>query len=195
MKMSLTPNTNKEEARKPSALLEEAIACVADLRRMISSKTRNAGDVDEILQETFLHLVEIDTGKRTLSAVRNARSVIFVIARNITYDRIRYAKVVPIDLVADISGLEIADDSATPEEIFEQRDQIRLIVAIVGTLPNICRQVFVMRKVYGYHQQEIAKLLKISENTVEQHLTKAARRVAAALFDRPLPPLKTPVTD
>jgi DNA-directed RNA polymerase specialized sigma24 family protein len=40
--------------------------------------------------------------------------------------------------------------------------------------------------VYGYSQKEIAARLEISENTVEQHLTKAARRCAQALFDQPM---------
>ena len=60
-----------------------------------------------------------------------------------------------------------------------------LVKAIQG-LPDRCRQVFTLRKVYGYSQKEIALRLSISENTVEQHLTKAARRCAQALFDQPV---------
>jgi RNA polymerase sigma-70 factor (ECF subfamily) len=60
-----------------------------------------------------------------------------------------------------------------------------LVEAIQG-LPDRCRQVFTLRKVYGYSQKEIALRMNISENTVEQHLTKAARRCAQALFDQPV---------
>ena len=49
-----------------------------------------------------------------------------------------------------------------------------------------CRQTFTLRKVYGYSQKEIAAQLSISEHTVEQHLSKAARRCAQVLFDSPL---------
>jgi RNA polymerase sigma-70 factor (ECF subfamily) len=45
--------------------------------------------------------------------------------------------------------------------------------------------VFTLRKVYGFSQKEIAERLQISENTVEQHLTKAARRCAQVLFESP----------
>ena len=58
-------------------------------------------------------------------------------------------------------------------------------VADFSALPTRCRQVFTLRKVYGYSQKQIAERLQISENTVEQHLTKAARRCAQVLFESP----------
>jgi DNA-directed RNA polymerase specialized sigma24 family protein len=40
--------------------------------------------------------------------------------------------------------------------------------------------------VYGLSQKEIAAELKISENTVEQHLAKGMRLCSAALADSPV---------
>ena len=39
----------------------------------------------------------------------------------------------------------------------------------VRQLPEQCRRVFVLKKVYGYSQREIAKELSLSESTVEKH--------------------------
>ena len=64
--------------------------------------------------------------------------------------------------------------------------ELAVLVKAIQGLPDRCRQVFALRKVYGYSQKEIALRLNISENTVEQHLTKAARRCAQALFDQPV---------
>lgn len=61
-----------------------------------------------------------------------------------------------------------------------------MLVKAVQKLPERCRQVFTLRKVYGYSQKEIAARMNISENTVEQQLTKAARHCAQALFDQPV---------
>jgi len=61
-----------------------------------------------------------------------------------------------------------------------------MLAKAIQSLPDRCRQVFTLRKVYGCSQKEIALRLNISENTVEQHLTKAARRCAQALFDQPI---------
>ena len=47
--------------------------------------------------------------------------------------------------------------------------------------PNLeCRQVFTLRKVYGYSGTEIASRLGIPEHAVEEHLIQAARRCAQA---------------
>ncbi|MGH8323270.1 MAG: RNA polymerase sigma factor, partial [Steroidobacteraceae bacterium] len=59
-------------------------------------------------------------------------------------------------------------------------------VKAVQELPERCRQVFTLRKVYGYSQKEIAARMNITENTVEQQLIKAARHCAQALFDQPV---------
>jgi DNA-directed RNA polymerase specialized sigma24 family protein len=48
----------------------------------------------------------------------------------------------------------------------------------VRTLPVECRQVFTLRKVYGYSGKEIAIRLGIPEHAVEAHLIQAACRCA-----------------
>ena len=67
----------------------------------------------------------------------------------------------------------------------EHRRHLALLASAVEKLPTRCRQVFTLRKAYGFSQKEIAERMQISENTVEQHLTKAARRCAQALFESP----------
>ena len=46
----------------------------------------------------------------------------------------------------------------------------------VRQLPQQCRKAFVLRKVYGYSQKEIAVSLGISENTVEKHIAMGIKR-------------------
>ena len=42
----------------------------------------------------------------------------------------------------------------------------------VGGLPEQCRRAFILKKVYGLSQQEIADRLSISQSTVEKHIAK-----------------------
>jgi RNA polymerase sigma-70 factor (ECF subfamily) len=42
-----------------------------------------------------------------------------------------------------------------------------MLIAAIQSLPERCRQVFTLRKIYGLSQKEIAQKLSISENTVE----------------------------
>ena len=46
----------------------------------------------------------------------------------------------------------------------------------VRILPVQCRKVFVLKKVYGYSQREIAIELEISESTVEKHIALGMKR-------------------
>ena len=108
------------------------------------------------------------------------------VARNVAFDWLRHRQVVPIELVADLEALEVLDEGEQIEEIVNSHQELAMLVKAIQGLPDRCRQVFTLRKVYGYSQKEIALRLSISENTVEQHLTKAARRCAQALFDQPV---------
>jgi RNA polymerase sigma factor (sigma-70 family) len=75
------------------------------------------------------------------------------------------------------------EESEQVERIVSAEQEMTLLVEAVERLPERCRQVFTLRKVYGFTQKEIATRLGISENTVEQHLSKAGRHCAQHLFE------------
>jgi DNA-directed RNA polymerase specialized sigma24 family protein len=58
----------------------------------------------------------------------------------------------------------------------------------VRSLPERCRQVFLLRKIQNLSQREIASRLSISENTVESLVAKGARRCADYLRARGVGP-------
>ena len=61
----------------------------------------------------------------------------------------------------------------------------------MARLPDVCRRVFVLRRVYGFSQREIAEYLGISIKTVEAHLAKGMVRCTdfMELFDAPEAPV------
>ena len=85
-----------------------------------------------------------------------------------------------------MEALDVLDENEQIDEIVNSHQELEVLVGAIQGLPDRCRQVFTLRKVYGYSQREIAVRMNISENTVEQHLTRAARRCAEALFAQPL---------
>ena len=60
----------------------------------------------------------------------------------------------------------------------EELDQLR---AAIERLPGQCRAVFVLRKVEGLSQAETARRLGLAQSTVEKHVARGMRMVAAAL--------------
>jgi len=164
--------------------LLQALEFESVLRASLYRYTRNTSDVDELLQETYARL--LTAGAANEPEVRSVRAFSLTIARNVAFDWLRHQQVVPIDLIADMEALEVLDEGAQVEEIVNGHQELAIIVKAIQSLPARCRQVFTLRKVYGYSQKEIAAELGISENTVEQHLTKAARRCAQTLYDQPV---------
>ena len=164
--------------------LLQALEIEGVLRACLYRYTRNNTDVDDLLQEVYARLLVSGTSNEP--EVRSVRAFALTIARNVAFDWLRHRQVVPIELVADLEALEVLDEGEQIDEIVNSHQELAMLVKAIQGLPERCRQVFTLRKVYGYSQKEIALRLGISENTVEQHLTKAARRCAQALFAQPV---------
>jgi RNA polymerase sigma-70 factor (ECF subfamily) len=163
------------------------------LRACLHRYARNAADVDELLQETYAHLLAAVSRPR--EEIRSIRAFALTVARNVALSWLRHRQVVPIELVADLEQLELLDERGQVDEIVNSHQELALLTAAVARLPARCRQVFTLRKVYGLSQKEIAAELKISENTVEQHLAKGMRLCSAALASSPIAERRSPWFD
>lgn len=62
-----------------------------------------------------------------------------------------------------------------------QSDIESAIQDAIATLPEKCREVFVMSKIEGLKNREIAEKLNISEKTVERHMSIALRKLREKL--------------
>ncbi len=160
-------------------LLLQALASEGALRACLYRYTRNSSDVDELVQETYARLLQ--AAAHIDPQLRSVRAFALTVARNLACDHLRHQQLTPIDLVADFEALNVLDEGRQVEEIVNGDQELALLRAAMAALPARCRLVFTLRKVYGYSQREIALRLGISENTVEQHLSRAARRCRASL--------------
>ena len=87
---------------------------------------------------------------------------------------------------------EYIEDSNEPEGIvrtptdeeIEIRDMLGLHCAAVAGLIPECRQVYLLRKVYGLSHKDIATQLRISVRTVHGHLIRAVRHCDRYLCDK-----------
>ncbi len=171
-------------AKDEERYLVQALEFESVLRACLYRYTRNASDVEELLQETYARL--LTAGASNEPEVRSVRAFSLTVARNVAFDWLRHKQVVPIELVADMEAMDILDERDQIDAIVNSHQELMMLVKAVQQLPERCRQVFTLRKVYGYSQKEIAARMNITENTVEQQLIKAARHCAQALFDQPI---------
>lgn len=134
-------------------------------------------EVEDLMQETYARLA----AGWASGEVAHPSAYVFATARNVAADQLRRQRIVSIRSVADISRLNAADgepDAETRLTAHEELDQLR---AAIERLPGQCRAVFVLRKVEGVSQAETARRLGLAQSTVEKHVARGMRMIAAWL--------------
>lgn len=157
-------------------LLDVFLSCRAQLSR-VASRIVPPHEIEDIVQETYVRMCQF----RPAREIREPRALMLKIARNLALDHVKRAE------ARLASGTE-ADADRAVKALQQQLDETFQRVAsdqefvqfcdAVRQLPQQCRRVFVLKKVYGHSQKEIARELGLSESTVEKHVAKGIRACA-----------------
>ena len=127
-------------------------------------------EVEDIVQETYVRAIQ-NTKK---DGVLEPRAFLFTIAKNLALDYVKRAEHRLASSVDPAENLELAAPRLDPTlDDAAARQEFAIFCEAVRQLPVQRRRVFVLKRVYGYSQKEIAAQLHISEKTVERHLTLA----------------------
>lgn len=157
-------------------------------RKIISSllnKIRpqaNEQDIEDILQETYIKTYQ----SSLLSEIRYPKAFMVKVAIRLANRHISLAKRMDCDPEIDqrsndsASLHHAADFSSQTERDVVSRKDFEFLCQSVSELPEQCGKVFVLKKVYGLSQREIATRLGISESTVEKHVAKGLLRITRA---------------
>lgn len=163
---------NAALARERAAwLAEHILPCEPALRDWLRRRLSLRQDVDDVIQETYAILA----GMADVSHILQPRAYVYSVAHSVVLQQLRRAQVVSIEAVAEIDRVAIVGDEVSPERMASSRQELARIGALIDSLPEKCRQAFVLRRVEGYSQREIAERMQISENTVEKHICKGIR--------------------
>lgn len=142
------------------------------LMRYASRYFRRPQEVEDVVQETFVRVIEAQQTRGT----QVSDAYFFRTTRNLALNRLDRCDHRLTDTVGDLLDQTVIQESPSLEEQFESRERFELFCRAVRELPVKCRRVFVLRRVYGLSHREIAERMGISVKTVEVHLTKAIVR-------------------
>lgn len=134
--------------------------------------TKNPLPAEEVVSDVFL---EVWKQRERLGTINNIPAYLCVMIKNRALNYLRKTKHAP-SFVYDLTQKSVLEVS-TPEDILLNKELLQAIHQTVQQLPEKCRLVYKLVKEEKCKYREVAKLLDISEKTVEMHVGKALRRI------------------
>lgn len=114
--------------------------------------------------------------RETLDKIENIESYLYTSVKNQALHYIRRANEPEKDSL-ELYHIEILSDGNDPERKLLDQERRELVQNAINSLPNKCREVFRLAMSDKLKHKEIAKLLDISEKTVEAHVATAYKKI------------------
>lgn len=140
------------------------------------SFTKDAQRAEDFVHDVFVKFWE---QRENLSEQHNIESQLIRTAKFYIINQLKRNK------------LEVATNVETSEEILEEteaendQNQLYFLNRAIKKLPQQCREIFIMHKLEGLTQKEVANYLKISVKTVENQVAKAISELKKHLLEHP----------
>jgi RNA polymerase sigma-70 factor (ECF subfamily) len=159
------------------AYLQNEAALKRYLRRFVGSREA----ADDLAQEAFLRAFAAES----LHAIEAPKAFLFKISKNLALNELARRSSVTMQPLGDFEGQDVLEDSSQPavDDVIDNRERIRLLARAIAALPPQCAKVFILRKMQGLSQKEIAARLNISVRTVENHVALGLSRCRAYMRD------------
>lgn len=158
------------------------------LNRLLSRLIRDHGDVEDVVQETFIKVYHALPSFRGESAFYTwVYRIGTNTAKNYLEARKRRA---PTSTEFDANDAESFEDASqlqdinTPERVLQSKQIAQTVNAAMESLPEDLRNAIVLREIDGLSYEEIAEEMNCPIGTVRSRIFRAREAVAARL--RPL---------
>lgn len=159
----------------------------AGLRGWLRRSRQPEFEIDDIIQEAYAKLVAVPD----VAGIRNVKAYFYRTAYSVLVSRLRRKSVVSIHTLADIDTLQLAADEATPEDQIVARNELQVLAEMISHLPEKTRRIFLLSRVSGLSQKEIARETGYPESTIEKHIAKGFSLLIAAYSNGGFGPVMT----
>ena len=159
--------------------------CRVVLRPALAGRLGSMDDAEDVLHEAFARFLKSYANR----AVINPLALMGRVAMNIIRDGARSEAFRRRLLGGEIEPICSAPPPPDPEASLAGRQGMRQLRDAIDRLPTRCREVFLLHRVEGLPQAEVARILGISRSAVEKQLMRANGRLRVELagwgIDRP----------
>ena len=137
------------------------------LRAWLQSRFGATCEVDDILQDAFVRVLQAHREQE----LQSPKAFLFAVARNLALDQVRRSRISAPGGLVPLDTLDVMDEADGVPETVVRNQELEFLTQAIQSLPDRCRQIFTLRKIYNQSQAEIAARLGISEFTVSAQLT------------------------
>ena len=145
------------------------------VRGWLSRSRVSPEDCDELVQDCYCRFAMLTA----VEHIEQPRTYFFAVARHLLARRLKRARIVPIEAIAEIDAFP-DDLFPSPERAAASRLEYERMRSMLANLPERCRQIVEMRKFDDLSQREIAAALEVSESTVENQVYRGVRALQRA---------------
>lgn len=142
------------------------------LFRFAYTLVRNENDCEDVLSDTFVLIWE---NWQTVRKMENLQSYLFTAVKNNCLKLLNKQQL--FDDVVDVQFINLAMDDLTPEMNFITAEMYKILEKSINQLPERCKLIFLMSREQKLKYKEIAKILNISEKTIQAQLIIATKRI------------------
>lgn len=143
-----------------------------------ANKLHNLEEAEDIVQQIFISLWD----RREVLEIKTSLDSYLAVAvkyRVLKHLNLRFRLKNFSDVAVEATIAELSDDST--QEWLEFNEVNQRVQYLIEALPEKSRLVFEMSRIEGISHKEIASSLKLSEKTVEWHITKAIKFIRTGL--------------
>ncbi len=137
------------------------------IRRLLS-KIVSVDAIDDIVQETYVRSFEADLKQE----IKYPRSYMLKTAKNLALNHLSKWDNKYNDSIEDFALSPVELTSRSFEDDYETKERFLFFCKATEQLEGSVRKCFILKKVYGLSQKEIASYLNLSESTVEKHIAQ-----------------------
>lgn len=127
----------------------------------------------DVVHDAFVQV----TDRPPRAAARNPVGLLRRLLHNLAVDSLRRADARQRhEQALDADALPQAICPAPrPDQVLQGRQALERLSQAIAELPPRCREVFILHKIHGLPQAQVAAVLQVSLKTVEQHLRRGLR--------------------
>jgi RNA polymerase sigma factor (sigma-70 family) len=185
----MLPDDEATAQRSKDRFRDAVLPHLDDAYNLARYLTRNGQDADDVVQEAYLRAFRFFPTFRG----DNARAWLLAIVRNCFYSSLKSrprgdtASLTDVDLdtlnSATVTSDLWASDAETPEQTLMRLDDVRVVRALIETLPTQFREALVLREMEEMSYQDIAVITDVPIGTVMSRLARARQLFKAAWID------------